>query len=99
MPVKTVVLGVVVCKKHALFFKDQRSEGSVGESIEWDAGTEVCQRQTSYHGLLHYLFIMHKIQKTGKILSLNNKKIIFTVVNEILWVKMTVIGLYDKDEN
>lgn len=29
-------------------------------------------------------FIIHKIQKTGKILSLNNKKIIFTVVNEIL---------------
>lgn len=30
------------------------------------------------------IFIIHKIQKTRKILSLNNKQIIFTVVNEIL---------------
>lgn len=50
-----IVYEVIECKKHALFFKEQRSEGAVGASIEWDAGTEVCQGQTSCHGLLHYL--------------------------------------------
>lgn len=50
-----IVYEVIECKKHALIFKEQRSEGAVGASIEWDAGTEVCQGQTSCHGLLHYL--------------------------------------------
>lgn len=45
-----IVYEVIECKKHALFFKEQRSEGAVGASIEWDAGTEVCQGQTSCHG-------------------------------------------------